>query len=267
MVRRYGSLDSCCIICGSNIITEFWNYIEYSTRSVKFIWWYALYCTKQARLWRPLQDTCWDDSRGDLILRQAKDYRQRCKATNQERIARWCHAVYHTERIIKPRTRDEPYRGIVVGRAEDARKKKREEPQLRSSGDARGCKELEKHTRVLDRKVDHKRDRRVASGSARSGRDRSGDGADARDGAGSTVFSADAREDLGWADYELVARWAEGQTCELVRVNDDRGEAIDGQGGRRHIKIGPGAGENGRKENETRPTRGTQELAQEWVDR
>jgi hypothetical protein len=44
-----------------------------------------MYCTKQAGLRRPLQDTCWDDSRGDLILRQAKDYRQCRKATNQVR--------------------------------------------------------------------------------------------------------------------------------------------------------------------------------------
>jgi hypothetical protein len=101
--------------CGSNI-TEFWTYItyiEYSTRSIKSTWWYALYCTKQAGLRRPLQGTCWDDSRGDPILRQAKDYRQRHKATNQvrettmrqrrcqERIISGCRAVCHTERIKK----------------------------------------------------------------------------------------------------------------------------------------------------------------------
>ncbi|KAJ7860714.1 hypothetical protein B0H14DRAFT_2576489 [Mycena olivaceomarginata] len=51
-------------------------HLPYSTRSVKFTWWYALYCTKQAGLRRPLRGTCWDDSRGDPILRQAKDYRQ-----------------------------------------------------------------------------------------------------------------------------------------------------------------------------------------------
>jgi hypothetical protein len=56
------------------------------------------------------------------------------------------------------------------------------------------------HIHVPDRKADHKRDGRVASGSAQSGRDRSGDGADAHDEAGGTVWSADAREDLGWAD-------------------------------------------------------------------
>jgi hypothetical protein len=59
----------------------------------------------------------------------------------------------------------------------------------------------------------------------------------------------------------------EGQTCGLVRVNEDRSEAIDEQETRTHIKIGPGAGENGSKEKKTRLTRGTQELAQEWVDR
>jgi hypothetical protein len=44
--------------------------------------------------------------------------------------------------------------------------------------------------------------------------------------------------------------------CELVRVKDGRGEAIDGQRGRRHIKIGPGAGENGRKEKRDAPDEG-----------
>ncbi|KAJ7878878.1 hypothetical protein B0H14DRAFT_2567165 [Mycena olivaceomarginata] len=48
-----------------------------------------------------------------------------------------------------------------------------------------------------------------------------------------------------------------GRTCELVRVimNKGGGEAIDEQGSRTHIR------------NETRLTRGTQEPAQEWVDR
>jgi hypothetical protein len=48
----------------------------------------------------------------------------------------------------------------------------------------------------------------------------------------------------------------EGQTCELVRVNEDRGEAIDEQGSRTHIKIGPGAGENGGKEKRDAPDEG-----------
>jgi hypothetical protein len=47
---------------------------------------------------------------------------------------------------------------------------------------------------------------------------------------------------------------SEGQTCELVRVNEDRGGAIDGQGSRTHIKIG--AGENGRKEKRDAPDEG-----------
>ncbi|KAJ7860738.1 hypothetical protein B0H14DRAFT_2576508 [Mycena olivaceomarginata] len=44
--------------------------------------------------------------------------------------------------------------------------------------------------------------------------------------------------------------------CELVRVNEDRGEAIDGQGSRTHIKIGPGAGEHGCKEKRDAPDEG-----------
>jgi hypothetical protein len=70
----------------------------------------------------------------------------------------------------------------------------------------------------------------------------------------------------GASGLGLVARWAgvchcntygrgaNVSWCELVRVNDDRGEAIDGQGGRRHIKIGPG--ENGRKEKRNAPDEG-----------
>ncbi|KAJ7819624.1 hypothetical protein B0H14DRAFT_2600552 [Mycena olivaceomarginata] len=48
----------------------------------------------------------------------------------------------------------------------------------------------------------------------------------------------------------------EGQTCELVRVNEDRGEAIDEQGSRPHMKIGPGGGENGCKEKRDAPDEG-----------
>jgi hypothetical protein len=94
-------------------------------------------------------------------------------------------------------------------------------------------------------------------------------------GAGSTVWSTDTRERLTKRVSCAMGRgvslqyiWVRGKRvswCELVRVNEDRGEAIDEQGSRTYIKIGPGAGENGSKGKETRLTRGAQE--QEWVDR
>ncbi|KAJ7804249.1 hypothetical protein B0H14DRAFT_2612559 [Mycena olivaceomarginata] len=135
-------------------------------------------------------------------------------------------------------------------------REKQAEPQLRSSGNAGWCKELEKaggaieylidvplrrahphhahariqHIHVPDRKADHKRDRRVASGSARSG-------------------VAMVRTHA----MELVARGKRVTWCELVRVNEDRGKALDEQGSRTHMKIGPGAGENGRKDKRDAP--------------
>ncbi|KAJ7791042.1 hypothetical protein B0H14DRAFT_2625407 [Mycena olivaceomarginata] len=63
----------------TSILKKMDGHVPYSTQSVRLTWWYALYCTKQAGLRRPLQGTCWDDSRGDPILRQAKGR----KATNQ----------------------------------------------------------------------------------------------------------------------------------------------------------------------------------------
>ncbi|KAJ7836478.1 hypothetical protein B0H14DRAFT_3704962 [Mycena olivaceomarginata] len=170
-------------------------------------------------------------------------------------------------------------------------REKQEEPQLRSSGNARGCKELEKaggaveylidvpirrarlhhahartqHIYVPDRKADHKREGEwpVAAHEVK--------------GTGVAMVRTHA--------MELVARygarmrgsiWA-GVSCAMGRGVSlqyiwARGkrvgcEAIDEQETRTHIKIGPGAGENGSKEKKTRLTRGTQELAQEWVDR
>jgi hypothetical protein len=48
----------------------------------------------------------------------------------------------------------------------------------------------------------------------------------------------------------LQSIWARGKPGELVRVKEDRSEAIDEQRSRTHIKIGPGA--MAAKRNETR---------------
>jgi hypothetical protein len=50
--------------------------------------------------------------------------------------------------------------------------------------------------------------------------------------------------------------WVRGKPGELVRVNEDCSEAIDEQGSRTYIKIGPGAGENGCKEKRDAPEEG-----------
>ncbi|KAJ7342716.1 hypothetical protein DFH08DRAFT_811059 [Mycena albidolilacea] len=58
-----------------------------------------------------------------------------------------------------------------------------------------------------------------------------------------------------WAGLTKSVNCAMGRACELVRGTEGGGDTINEQGSRTHIR------------NETRLTRGTQEPAQEWVDR
>ncbi|KAJ7840917.1 hypothetical protein B0H14DRAFT_2587133 [Mycena olivaceomarginata] len=139
-------------------------HVPYSTRSVKFTWWYALYCTKQAGLRRPLQGTCWDDSRGDPNLRQATDYHQRRKATNQVRD-------YYAAAPLSRKNSKRVPRRMLHGKTNQ---KLGLETSRMYTGATTPCSSAPRqartqHIRVPDRKADHKRDGRMASGSVRSG--------------------------------------------------------------------------------------------------
>jgi hypothetical protein len=124
----------------------------------------------------------------------------------------------------------------------------------------------DQHIRVPDRKADHKRDGRVASGSARSRRTGV---AMVRTHAMELVarYGARMRESIWAGPTKKVScamgrgchaiHMGEGQTYELVRMNEDRGEAIDEQGSHTHTKMGPDTGENGRKEKRDAPDEGS----------